>query len=122
MISSKNLIPLLLLAVVALVGLAAPVAGAQGTVNINTAEAEKLALLPRVGTVVAQRIIDFREKNGEFTSIEDLLLVEGIGDKTFELMKPFVVLEGKTTLAEKVSASRTPKFERGDSAKTSTGV
>jgi competence protein ComEA len=80
--------------------------GADGAVNINTADARELALLPRVGAIVAQRILDFREENGEFRSIDDLMLVEGIGEKTFELMKPFVSLQGKTTLIEKVKASR----------------
>jgi competence protein ComEA len=82
----------------------APVAAAEGRgkVNINTASAEQLAYLPRVGAVVAQRIVDFREQNGRFKAEQDLMLVQGIGEKTFELIEPYVALEGETTLTEKV--------------------
>ncbi len=77
-----------------------------GVVNINSASAEQLSLLPRVGEVVAQRIVDFREENGEFKSFEDMLLVRGIGEKSFELIKPYITLKGETTLAEKVRVPR----------------
>ncbi len=78
----------------------------QGVVNINSANAEQLTLLPRVGEVVAQRIVDFREENGEFKSFEDMLLVRGIGEKSFELIKPYITLKGATSLAEKVRVPR----------------
>ena len=96
-----------LLALFALVFTAAlPALAADGAVNINSAGIEELSLLPRVGATVAQRIVDFREENGEFKSTEDLLLVKGIGEKTFELMAPYVTIKGATTLAEKVSSPR----------------
>lgn len=75
-------------------------------VNVNSADASQLALLPRVGPSVAQRIIDFRKENGPFKSAEDLMLVQGIGEKTFQLLKPYVAVSGETTLKEKVKASR----------------
>ena len=75
-------------------------------VNVNSADAAQLALLPRVGPSVAQRIIDFRKENGPFKSPEDLMLVQGIGEKTFQLLKPYVAVSGETTLKEKVKASR----------------
>lgn len=78
---------------------------ADGKVNINTATVEQLTLLPRVGAVVAERIVEFRDKNGRFKKAEDLLLVSGIGDRTFDLIKPYVTLEGETTLRDKVSSS-----------------
>jgi competence protein ComEA len=53
-------------------------------VNINTADRAELETLPGVGTAIAQRIIDFREKNGAFLSIDQLKEVSGIGDKKFE--------------------------------------
>jgi competence protein ComEA len=93
---------LLLLALAA----AQPALAAGGVVNVNTAEIEQLILLPRVGETVARRIIEFREENGAFKSPDDLLLVRGVGEKTFELMAPHVVVEGETTLAEKVSPPR----------------
>lgn len=71
-------------------------------VNINSATTEQLALLPRVGASVAQRIVDFREKNGRFKTLEDLMLVRGIGEKTYELIEPHASLTGDTTLREKV--------------------
>lgn len=85
---------------------AAKEAPGQGVVNINAAEASQLALLPRVGPSVAQRIVEFREKNGPFKSSEDLLLVRGIGERTFALIKPHVVTSGQTTLTTKVRAAR----------------
>ena len=75
-------------------------------VNINAADAAQLALLPRVGPSVAQRIMDFRKENGPFKSPEDLMLVQGIGEKTFQLLKPYVATSGETTLKEKVKASK----------------
>jgi len=79
--------------------------GVSGKVNLNTASAEQLALLPRVGAAVAGRIIDFRKENGPFKVLEDLMLVRGIGEKTFDLLKPYIALEGETTLTEKVRVS-----------------
>lgn len=93
---------LLLLAI--MIASAGPVV-AQGKVNINTADVEQLTLLPRVGPVVAQRIVDFREQNGDFKTAKDLLLVSGIGDRTFDLIQPYVSVEGETTLSSKVSSS-----------------
>lgn len=81
------------------------VAADSPVVNINTAEASQLTLLPRVGPALAQRILDHREANGKFERKDDLLLVRGIGDKTFALMEPYVTVDGKTTLQEKLRVS-----------------
>ena len=91
-----------------LVVLAAPSVDAAGTavVNINKASAEQLAYLPRVGPAVASRIVEFREENGPFKATSDLLLVRGIGDKTFELIEPYVTISGETSLGEKVKVER----------------
>lgn len=66
--------------------------GADGKVNINKASAAELETLPRVGPAMAQRIIDWREENGPFTSVDDLRNVTGIGDKTFEELKDLVTV------------------------------
>jgi competence protein ComEA len=86
---------------------ALPGVAAEGKkVNINSADAAQLALLPRVGPSIAQRIVEYRKQNGPFKKPEDLMLVRGIGDKTYELLKPYVATSGETTLKEKVKASR----------------
>ncbi len=87
----------------------APAATARGTVNINTADATQLALLPRVGEKAAQRIIEYRTQHGPFKTASDLMEVKGVGAKTFELMSPYIAVDGKTTLAEKVSTPRKPR-------------
>lgn len=59
----------------------------QKLVNINTASIKQLVKLPRIGEKIAQRIIDFREKNGRFKRIEELMKVKGIGEKMFARLK-----------------------------------
>jgi competence protein ComEA len=65
---------------------------AGGLVNLNTADATTLETLPRVGPALAGRIIDWREANGGFGSVEDLRNVTGIGDKTFADLKDLVTV------------------------------
>jgi competence protein ComEA len=78
-------------------------------VNINTASADQLRLLPRVGESIAKRILEFREKNGEFKKVEDLMLVKGIGPKNFETLKPYLAVSGTTTLKEDIKVPRKQK-------------
>ncbi|TFD84816.1 helix-hairpin-helix domain-containing protein [Cryobacterium serini] len=61
-------------------------------VNLNTATVADLDSLPRIGPTMAQRILDYRAKNGRFTSIDGLRDVAGIGDKTFEALKDFITI------------------------------
>ena len=78
-------------------------AGQEGVVNINTASAEQLTFLPRVGPALAGRIVEFRDSNGKFKATDELILVRGIGEGTYELLKPYVTIDGKTTPTEPVS-------------------
>lgn len=101
-----NIKNLVLTALILTLSLTATAFAASGpVVNINTADASELAYLPRVGPALSQRIVEFREENGKFASPEDLMLVRGIGERTFELMEPWVVTGGETTLDQKVSTS-----------------
>ncbi|MEW6441756.1 MAG: helix-hairpin-helix domain-containing protein [bacterium] len=62
-------------------------------VNINTAAADELVQLPKVGEKMAERIIDYRQKNGPFKAVEDLKGVQGIGDKNFEQLRPLITVK-----------------------------
>jgi competence protein ComEA len=86
----------------------APTWGAEGkkAVNINSADAAQLTLLPRVGQSLAQRIVDYRKENGPFKAPEDLMLVGGVGQRMFEMIKPYVAISGATTLDEKPHKDR----------------
>jgi competence protein ComEA len=77
-----------------------------GVVNINTASSEELQLLPRVGPALAGRIIEFREANGPFQTVDEILAVKGIGESSFKKLEPFIVTNGATTLADKVRLAR----------------
>ena len=61
-----------------------------GRININSATLQQLTLLPGVGEVTAQKIIDYRTENGEFKTIEEIMNINGIGEKKFEQMKPYI--------------------------------
>lgn len=56
-------------------------------VNINTANLEKLQTLPGIGESIAQKIIDYREQNGKFETIDDIKNVSGIGESKFNNIK-----------------------------------
>ena len=55
--------------------------------NLNTATLRELETLPGVGPVLARRIIDFREKKGGFRRIEELLVIPGISERKWKLIK-----------------------------------
>lgn len=65
-----------------------PAAGAK--IDLNSASAEELGALPRVGPVLAQRIVDWRKEHGRFSTIEELDAVDGVGPKMLETLLPLV--------------------------------
>ncbi len=57
-------------------------------VNINTASVAELTTLPGIGEKTAARIVEYRQKNGNFKKVEELMNVRGIGEKNFLKLKP----------------------------------
>jgi competence protein ComEA len=71
-------------------GLGAGTASGAGKVNLNTAGVEELDALPKVGPVLAQRIVEWRKEHGPFKSVEELDAVDGVGPKMLETLLPLV--------------------------------
>ena len=70
-----------------------PTPNGGGIVHINSASLDELQTLPGVGPTLAQRIIDFREQSGPFTSMEDLDLVSGIGPSLLDQLEGLIVFD-----------------------------
>jgi competence protein ComEA len=77
-----------------------------GPVNVNTADAATLAReLDGIGPAKAQAIVDYRQKNGAFKSADDLLKVEGIGERVLEMNKANIRVERGAAADEKKPAN-----------------
>jgi competence protein ComEA len=69
-------------------------------VNVNTASATDFEALPGIGPKLAARIVDYRQKNGPFKKIEELMNVQGLGEKNFLKLKPQLTLGSSKTAAQ----------------------
>ena len=63
-----------------------------GKININRADSDQLQEIPGVGPATAQKIIEYRQSSGNFSSIEELMEISGIGEKTFAEMKDHITV------------------------------
>lgn len=63
------------------------------SLDVNTASKNDLMTLPKIGPVTAEKIIQYRDDFGPFKSIEDLLKIKGIGQKTLDQLKPFIQIK-----------------------------
>jgi competence protein ComEA len=70
---------------------------AVATVNINTASVKELDALPGIGTKTAQLIVEYRQKNGPFKKVEELMNVRGVGEKSFLKLKPQLTVSTSTS-------------------------
>ena len=105
----KKLI-LTLIMCLALAGTAAAV------VNVNTATKEELTTIKGIGDKRAQEIIDYRKKNGDFKSVDELEKVPGIGPGTMKQIRSQVTVSGKPTTDK--PADKTKTAEKSKSAET----
>ena len=78
---------------------APPAAQGAPALNLNAATVDQLETLPGIGRKTAERIIEYRTKNGGFKRIEDLMNVKGIGEKSFLKLKPLIAVPLKTDKA-----------------------
>jgi competence protein ComEA len=70
------------------------------TVNLNTATASELEQLPGIGAKTAARIIDYRTKKGPFRKIEELMNVQGVGEKSFLKLRAQLTVSGTTAASQ----------------------
>lgn len=62
-------------------------------INLNTATAEELTGLPKVGEVLARRIIEHRERNGPFRRPQDIIIIDGFSERKYRALAPLVCVE-----------------------------
>jgi len=74
-------------------------ASASTPLNLNAATVAQLEALPGIGRATAERIVEYRQKNGSFKKAEDLMNVRGIGEKNFLKLKPLVTVAAARTVA-----------------------
>jgi competence protein ComEA len=92
---------------------------AMAVVNINSATKEELVTLKGIGEKKAQAIIDYRKKNGDFKSVDDLEKVEGIGPGTMKQIRSELTVTGKTSIEKAAAKTKAaePTKSKGTEAK-----
>jgi comEA protein len=95
-IVAKGLALVLALVVSSGLAIAAGKPAPSGKVNINTATAQQLTVLPGVGEKLAARIVDYRQKAGGFKNVSELMNVQGIGEKNLAKIQAFLTTSGET--------------------------
>lgn len=73
------------------------IAEASSPLNLNTASQAQLEALPGIGPSTAMRILEYRQKNGGFKKVEDLMNVRGVGEKSFLKLKPLITVSTPRT-------------------------
>ena len=101
--------------ILALVAFFVLAGSALAAVNINTATKEELTSLKGVGDKRAQEIIDYRKKNGDFKSVDDLEKVPGIGPGIMKQIRSQVTVTGKTTVSK--PTDKAPATKAADTTK-----
>ena len=70
----------------------------EGVLNVNSASVEELQNLPGIDETIAKNIVYFREANGPFSMVDELIKVNGMTDQHLEAIRPYVSTEGESTL------------------------
>ena len=84
----------LFVALAMVMALSGPIGAADsGKINLNKATVEELSQLKGIGMKYAERIVQYRDENGPFKNVEDLLNVQGIGPKLLEKNKDLITVE-----------------------------
>ena len=102
-------------ALLSALAIASPAAAApelSGQINLNTATESQLDLLPGIGPSIAKKVLAYRASK-DFGDITHLMRIKGIGRKTFNKLKPFLSVEGATTLQAVGSAGKAGKAKPG---------
>ncbi len=78
-------------------------------IDLNTATLSQLDSLPGIGPVIAERILELREKSGPYKRIEDLMNIRGIGEKKFLKLKDLITVKTKQQSDERIQTSEIQK-------------